>query len=86
MNIEYKRKLPSTREVQDMYPLKPADKQQKAQNDEAIRKIFTGEDDRLVLIVGPCSADRDDAVLDYIGKLRGLQEKVEEKILIIPRV
>lgn len=86
MNIEYKRKLPSTREVQDMYPLKPADKQQKAQNDEAIRKIFTGEDDRLALIIGPCSADRDDAVLDYIGKLRELQEKVKEKILIIPRV
>ncbi len=86
MNIAYKRKLPSAREVQEMYPLKTADKKQKAQNDEEISKVFTGEDDRLVLIIGPCSADRDDAVLDYISRLRPLQEKVQEKILIIPRV
>ena len=69
-----------------MYPLKTADKKQKAKNDEEISKVFTGEDDRLVLIIGPCSADRDDAVLDYIGRLIPLQEKVQEKILIIPRV
>ena len=86
MNIAYKRKLPSAREVQEMYPLKTADKKQKAKNDEEISKVFTGEDDRLVLIIGPCSADRDDAVLDYIGRLIPLQEKVQEKILIIPRV
>ena len=65
MNIAYKRKLPSAREVQEMYPLKTADKKQKAQNDEEISKVFTGEDDRLVLIIGPCSADREDAVLEY---------------------
>ena len=86
MNIAYKRKLPSAREVQEMYPLKAADKKQKTQNDEEIRKVFAGEDDRLVLIIGPCSADRDDAVLDYISRLCPLQEKVQEKILIIPRV
>lgn len=86
MNIAYKRKLPSSRDVQEMYPLKAADKKQKANNDEAIRQVFAGENDRLVLIIGPCSADRDDAVLDYISRLRPLQEKVQEKILIIPRV
>lgn len=86
MNIEFKRKLPSAKEVQEMYPLKAEDKKQKKQNDEEIRKVFQGEDDRLVLIIGPCSADRDDAVLDYISRLRPLQEKVEEKLLIIPRV
>lgn len=69
-----------------MYPLREEDKKQKAKNDEATRKIFTGEDDRLLLIIGPCSADRDDAVLDYISRLKKVQEAVAEKILIIPRV
>ena len=86
MNIEYKRKLPTAKKVQEMYPLREEDKKQKAKNDEATRKIFTGEDDRLLLIIGPCSADRDDAVLDYISRLKKVQEAVAEKILIIPRV
>ena len=86
MNIEYKRKLPGAKKVQEMYPLLPADKEQKAKNDEAIRKIFTGEDDRLLLIIGPCSADRDDAVMEYVSRLSRLQESVKEKILIVPRI
>ena len=86
MSIGYKRKLPTAKKVQDMYPLREEDKKQKAENDEAIRKIFTGEDDRLLVVVGPCSADRDDAVMEYAGRLRKLQESVEEKILIVPRV
>ena len=49
MNIEYRRKLPTAKKVQEMYPLRPQDKEQKAKNDEAIRKIFTGEDERLLL-------------------------------------
>lgn len=86
MNLEFKRKLPSAKQVQNMYPLRPADKEQKKKNDEAIRKIFTGEDNRLALIIGPCSADWDDAVLDYVCRLKKLQDRVEEKLLLIPRV
>ena len=86
MNIEYKRKLPAAKKVQEMYPLRPEDKEQKKKNDEEIRKIFTGEDKRLALIIGPCSADRDDAVLEYVLRLRKLQDKVEDKLLLIPRV
>lgn len=86
MNIELKRKLPTAKKVQEMYPLRPADKEKKAQNDEEIRKIFAGEDDRLLLIIGPCSADRDDAVMEYITRLSRVQEDVKEKILIVPRV
>ena len=86
MNIELKRKLPAAKKVQEMYPLRPEDKIQKAANDETIKKIFTGEDDRLILIIGPCSADRDDAVLDYISRLQKVQEEVKEKIVIVPRV
>lgn len=86
MNIELKRKLPAAKKVQEMYPLRAEDKKQKAENDKAIRNIFTGEDDRLILIIGPCSADRDDAVLEYISRLQKVQEQVKEKILIVPRV
>lgn len=86
MNVEYIKKLPSPAEVQAREPLRPADAQQKSKNDEALRKIFTGEDDRLLLIIGPCSADRDDAVVEYAARLRRVQEEVEEKILLIPRI
>ncbi|MBR2696703.1 MAG: 3-deoxy-7-phosphoheptulonate synthase [Parasporobacterium sp.] len=86
MNIEYRRKLPSAKKVQEMYPLTEKGRAQKIKNDEELRKIFTGEDERLALIIGPCSADRDDAVLDYIFRLRDIQEEVKEKILIVPRV
>lgn len=86
MNLEYKRKLPAAKKVQEMYPLSQQDKEQKKQNDEALAKIFRGEDSRLALIIGPCSADRDDAVMEYCGRLLKLQEKVKDKIMIVPRI
>ena len=86
MNIDYKKKLPSSDQIKEMYPLTEADKARKKKNDEEIKAVFTGEDDRLLLIIGPCSADRDDAVLEYIGKLAQIQEEVKEKILIVPRI
>ncbi|MCR4924082.1 MAG: 3-deoxy-7-phosphoheptulonate synthase [Lachnospiraceae bacterium] len=84
--MEFKRKLPATTEVKAMYPLSEALAQRKAENDKEIRKIFTGEDDRLLLIIGPCSADREDAVLEYMLRLRDLSEEVKDKILIVPRI
>lgn len=86
MNIEYKRKLPTPQELMDMYPLSQALIEQKAKNDQEIQKVFRGEDNRFILIIGPCSADREDSVLEYIAKLRAVQEKVKDKILIIPRI
>ena len=86
MNMEFKRKLPEPREVMEMYPVTEEMKAQKAKNDEEIRKVFTGESDKLVLVIGPCSADREDAVLDYISRLRKVQDKVADKIVIIPRI
>lgn len=86
MNIEFKRKLPTAQDVKDMYPLSEKAEENKRRTDLALSQIFTGGDDRLVLIIGPCSADREDAVLDYIGRLRRVQEQVEDKILIVPRV
>lgn len=86
MNMEFKRKLPEPREVLDMYPMTEEMKAQKAKNDAEIRKVFTGESDKLLLVIGPCSADREDAVLDYISRLRKVQDKVADKIVIIPRI
>ena len=58
----------------------------KTERDEEIKKVFSGESDKFLLIIGPCSADNEDSVLDYISRLREVQEKVKEKILIIPRI
>ena len=86
MNMEFKRKMPTPQAIKEMYPITPELAERKKITDEALRKIFTGEDDRLLLVIGPCSADREDSVLDYISRLRTVQEKVEDKILIVPRV
>lgn len=86
MNMEFKRKMPTPQAIKEMYPITPELAERKKATDEALRKIFTGEDDRLLLVIGPCSADREDSVLDYISRLRTVQEKVEDKILIVPRV
>ena len=58
----------------------------KAQRDEEIRKIFTGEDDRFLAIIGPCSADNPDAVFDYLHRLRAVQDKIADKVVIVPRI
>lgn len=86
MNMEFKRKMPTPQEVKDMYSVSEELAQRKKANDKEIRDIFTGKDDRLVLIIGPCSADREDAVIEYISRLREVQEKVKDKIVIIPRI
>ena len=85
-NLEFVRKLPIPQEIKKLYPLTEELAEVKAKNDEEIRKVFTGESDKLILIIGPCSADREDAVLDYIKRLRRIQEEVKDQIVIIPRV
>ena len=86
MNIEYKKKLPTSEQIKQMYPLSEEMQEQKKQNDKEIADIFTGKDPRLMLIIGPCSADRDSSVLDYVGRLRDVYEKVKDRILIVPRI
>lgn len=85
-NMTFRRKLPSVEEVQAQIPLSPQAKQAKIQRDNEIARIFSGEDHRILLIIGPCSADREDAVLEYIHRLVPVQEKVRDKILIVPRI
>lgn len=86
MNMNFKRKLPIPADIKEMYPLSEEGAKIKAQNDQIIADIFTGKSNKLLLIIGPCSADREDAVIDYISRLRKVQDEVFEKIIIIPRV
>ena len=86
MNMIFKRKLIIPQEIKEMYPVSEEGRLAKGRNDEAIADIFTGRSDRLLLIIGPCSADRVDAVRDYISRLRTVQDKVADKILIVPRI
>ena len=85
-NLDFIRKLPIPKDVKERYPLRREFADKKIQRDREIANIFEGKDDRLILIIGPCSADREDAVLDYIERLAKVQEKVKDKILIIPRI
>ncbi len=82
----FERKLTIPKEVKEMYPLTDGMKKVVDERNAEISGIFTGSDDRLLLIIGPCSADREDSVIDYITRLREVQEKVKDKIYIIPRI
>ncbi|HBZ90141.1 MAG TPA: 3-deoxy-7-phosphoheptulonate synthase [Lachnospiraceae bacterium] len=86
MQMEFIRKLPIPKELKEQYPIDDKLKKIKEDRDVEIKNIFEGKDDRFLLIIGPCSADREDAVLEYMTKLRDVQEKVKDKIFIIPRV
>ena len=86
MNLDFKREVPNARVVKEMYPLSEAGIKKKAENDKAIQDILLGKSKKFILVIGPCSADREDSVLEYIGKLRDVQDKVADKIVIIPRI
>lgn len=86
MNMIFKRELFSPQEVKEMYPVSSEALLAKKANDQQIRDVLRGASDKLILIIGPCSADREDAVLDYIGRLRPVQDKVKDKVVIIPRI
>lgn len=85
-NMNFKRKLPVPKEIKEQYPLTDALAKVKQARDAQIADVFTGKSDKLVLIIGPCSADREDAVLDYCERLAKLQEAVSDRLILIPRV
>ncbi len=86
MSMNFKGKLPIPKEVKERFPLTKEMTEQKAKNDEEIKRIFSGESDKFLLVIGPCSADYKEAVLDYIHRLRKVQDKVQDKIFIVPRI
>lgn len=85
-NMRFVRKLPIPQEVKSLYPLSEKAATIKAQRDAEIAKVFKGESDKFLLIIGPCSADREESVLDYVNRLALVQKEVEDKIIIIPRI
>jgi 3-deoxy-7-phosphoheptulonate synthase len=86
MNMEFSRKLPIPQEIKAQYPVTPEMTKIKEARDAEIAAIFRGELRKLILVIGPCSADAEEPVLEYIYRLRGVQEKVQDKICIIPRI
>ncbi len=85
-NMIFKRRLPIPKELKEMYPVSPEGVKAKQQNDAEIRDIITGRSDKMLLVIGPCSADREDAVIEYITRLSALSERVREQIMIVPRI
>ncbi len=85
-NMEFERKLPIPKDVKEMYPLNDELSKIVWDRDAQIKDIFSGKTDKLILIIGPCSADNEDSVMDYISRLRKVQEKVDDKIFIVPRI
>ena len=86
MSVLHERILPAPEEIKQQLAVPPEVAKAKEKRDAEIRAVFKGEDKRFLLIVGPCSADSEESVMDYINRLANLQEKVEDKILIIPRI
>lgn len=85
-NMHFNRKLPIPKQIKAQYPLTAELAQRKQERDALIADVFTGKSQKMILIIGPCSADREDAVLDYCERLAALQEQVHDKLILIPRV
>lgn len=85
-NTSFKRKLPIPQDIKAEMPLSKEAEAIKDARDAEIARVFKGESDKLLLVIGPCSADRADSVLDYIGRLADVQKEVDDKIIIIPRI
>ena len=86
MNMEFIRKLPLPKEIKEQFPLPEKYAQIKKERDELIKLVFENRSDKFILVIGPCSADSEKPVLEYIEKIAKVQEKVKDKIVIIPRI
>lgn len=86
MNMEFKRKLIIPKDIKEMFPVTEEMAELKEQRDAEIKDIIAGRSKKFMLVIGPCSADNEDAVIDYILRLRKVQEKVADKIFIVPRI
>ena len=86
MQMTFQRKLPVPRDVKEEFPLSEKMVQVKAERDEQIKAVFDGSSDKFILIIGPCSADHREPVLEYISRLRKVADQVSDKIIMIPRI
>lgn len=86
MSFKFINKLPSPEEIKQEYGLSETATQTKRERDQMVSDIITGDSDKFLVIVGPCSADNEDSVCDYISRLKKVQEKVAEKLVLVPRI
>ncbi|MBO4909357.1 MAG: 3-deoxy-7-phosphoheptulonate synthase [Lachnospiraceae bacterium] len=86
MSFEFIKKLPTPDEIRAEYPVPEKVREIKKQRDAEIRDVFTGKSDKCVLIIGPCSADNEEAVCDYVGRLARVNEQVKDKLILVPRI
>lgn len=83
MGFEFVSELPTPDQIREAFPLEPDLALEKEKKDAQIRDVFTGKSDKFLVIIGPCSADREDSVCDYVCRLAGVQEKVKDKLILI---
>lgn len=86
MSFEFIKKLPTPQEIKEEFPLPERLIKMKEQRDIEIKDVFTGKSDKFVVVIGPCSADNEDAVCDYVTRLAKVQEKVSDRLILIPRI
>ena len=86
MNMDFKRKLPIPKDIKEMYPIGEEYAIKREEKINEIKSILDGTSDKFMLVIGPCSADNESAVLDYLSRLRLVQDKVSDKICMVPRV
>lgn len=86
MSIEILKELPSPDDIKNEFPLRQDLMELKKERDGQIRDVFTGKSDKFIAVIGPCSADNEEAVLDYVNRLAKVQEKIKDRVIIIPRV
>ena len=79
MSLQLVKQVPSAQEIKDKYPVSKELQEVKARRDEEIKKVFLGESDKFLAIIGPCSADNEDSVCDYVNRLAKIQEQVKDK-------
>lgn len=86
MSFSYLKKMPDPDTIKSEFALTPEMKALKADRDQQIADIITGKDDRVLAIIGPCSADNEDSVCEYVNRLTSVQEKIKDRVLIVPRI
>ena len=86
MSFNYLTPLPTPEEIKSQIPLSEELQEIKKKRDQEIADIITGKDNRFLAIIGPCSADNEDAVIEYVNRLVPVQEKIKDKVLIVPRI
>lgn len=86
MGFAFEKELPKPEEIREQFPLSEKHKKIKQERDEEIKKVITGESDKVLAIIGPCSADNEEAVCDYIRRVARVQEEIKDKVIVIPRI